>query len=326
MNKNWIVPNDHHFTSNPEPNAPSGCAGQVKASLAFFISLIPLLISACSAPPPESPPTYRIGYMICNSEQETLHRFLPLTAYLGEKLGVNFEAVAIDTVDFLKHSEELDFTHTNSLLYIMMRRFQGVEILAGEKSGSLGARSKGIIAALKKSGITEIKDLKGKSMIFGPMLAPTGFMSQIYLLENGGVNPDDDLVFYTIPPGSFKHEKVIYGVVFEKYDAGAIPFYDFELMAKEGRIDPEEFNIIAEGPAIPYCNFAATQKVDERFAARFKKALLAITEKDTVLFDGEQVRVLNRAAINGYEEIKDSDFDLVREMARQTNMPPYQQF
>jgi phosphonate transport system substrate-binding protein len=287
---------------------------------------IAVLLFACSSPPADDLPTYRIGYMICNSEKETLDRFLPLTTYLSEKLGANFEAAAIDTVDFLKEMDNLDFTHTNSLLYIMMNRFQGVEILAAEKSGSLGSRSKGIIAALKKSGITEVGDLRGKSMIFGPMLAPTGFMSQIYLLENGGINPDNDLAFYTIPPGSFKHEKVIYGVVFEKYDAGAIPFYDFELMAQEGRIDPEDFTIIAEGPAIPYCNFAVTQRVDERFAARFKRALLAITAKDTVAFNGERVQILNRAAVDGYEDIKDSDFDLVREMARQTNMPPYQQF
>jgi phosphonate transport system substrate-binding protein len=289
----------------------------------IFISI---LLFACSSSPADDLPTYRIGYMICNSEKETLDRFLPLTTYLSEKLGVNFEAVAIDTVDFLKEIDNLDFTHTNSLLYIMMHRFQGVEILAAEKSGSMGSRSKGIIAALKKSGITDIGDLQGKSMIFGPMLAPTGFMSQIYLLENGGINPDNDLAFYTIPPGSFKHEKVVYGVAFEKYDAGAIPFYDFELMAQEGRIDPEDFTIIAEGPAIPYCNFAVTQRVDEKFAARFKRALLAITDKDTVAFNGERVQIFNRAAINGYEDIKDSDFDLVREMARQTNMPPYQQF
>jgi phosphonate transport system substrate-binding protein len=292
----------------------------------LFGFCILLLAVSCTAPPPDKLPTYRIGYMICNSEDETLERFLPLTAYLGEKLGVNFEAVAIDTIDFLREVDNLHFTHTNSLLYIMMHRFHGVEILAAEKSGSLGSRSKGIIAALKSSDITTLDDLRGKSMIFGPMLAPTGFMSQIFVLESGGIDPDSDLAFYTIPPGSFKHEKVVYGVAFEKFDAGAIPFSDFELMAAEGKIDPEDFVILAEGPPIPYCNFAVTQKVDDRFAARFKKALLAITDKDTVEFNGERVRVLKRALADGFEDIKDSDYDLVREMARKTNMPPYQQF
>lgn len=285
-----------------------------------------ILLGSCSPPASDTLPTYRIGYMICNSEKETLDRFLPLTKYLGEKLGVKFEAVAIDTNDFMKEVDNLDFTHTNSLLYIMMHRFNGVDILAAEKRGSWGSRSQGVILALKKSGLQTLADLKGKTMIFGPMLAPTGFMSQIDMLEQNGIDPENDLAFYTIPPGSFKHEKVIYGVMFEKYDAGAIPIFDFEIMAEEGRIDPEDFTIIAKAPAIPYCNFGVSQKVDEQLAARFKAAVLALTMEDTVEYNGERVSVLARALTDGFEDIQDSDFEIVREMAKRTNMPPFQEY
>jgi phosphonate transport system substrate-binding protein len=287
---------------------------------------ITIFLVSCSSPSSDTLPTYRIGYMICNSEKETLDRFLPLTKYLGEKLGVKFEAVAIDTNDFMKEVDNLDFTHTNSLLYIMMHRFNGVDILAAEKRGSWGSRSQGVIFALKKSGLQTIADLRGKTMIFGPMLAPTGFMSQIDMLEQNGIDPENDLAFYTIPPGSFKHEKVIYGVMFEKYDAGAIPIFDFEIMAEEGRIDPEDFTIIAKAPAIPYCNFGVSQKVDEQLAARFKAAVLALTKEDTVEYNGERVSVLARALTDGFEDIQDSDFDIVREMAKRTNMPPFQEY
>jgi len=291
-----------------------------------FLILALLLVSSCSPPPADKKETYRIGYMICNSEKETMDRFQPLTKYLSEKLGVNFEMIPIHTNEYMKEVGNLDFTHTNSLLYIMMHRFNGVEILAAEKRGSWGSGSQGVILTLKQSGIQNIEELRGKTMIFGPMLAPTGFMSQVDLLEKAGIDPEDDLAFYTIPPGSFKHEKVIYGVMFEKYDAGAIPIFDFETMAEEGRIDPEDFNIIAKGPVIPYCNFGVTQRVDEQFAAKFKKALLDLTMADTVEFNGEQVSVLARTLTDGYEDIQDSDFDIVRELAKRTNMPPYQEY
>lgn len=293
-----------------------------RTTILLFFSFF--FVVSCSSPPPEKLQTYRIGYMICNSEKETLDRFQPLTKYLGEKLGVNFEEIAVDTNEYLKEVDNLDFTHTNSLLYIMMHRFNGVDIMAAEKRGSWGSRSQGIIFARKKSGIETIEDLKDKTMIFGPMLAPTGFMSQVDMLEKSGIDPEEDLAFYTIPQGSFKHEKVIYGVMFERYDAGAIPIFDFETMAEEGRIDPEDFIIIAKGQPIPYCNFGVTQKVDEQFAARFKKALLDLTMEDTVEFNGERVSVLARALTDGFEDIQDSDFDIVREMAKRTNMPPYQ--
>jgi len=293
----------------------------------LIIFTILLCITSCnSSPVTGERPQYRIGYMICNSKEETLQRFKPLTAYLSKKLGVNFEAVVIDTFRFTKEVDTLDFTHTNSLLYIIMHRNHGVDIIALEKAGSLGSRSKGAIVTLKKSGIKNVKELKGKTMIFGPMLAPTGYMTQIDLLLKFGIDPEDDLAFYTIPSGSYKHDKVIYGVLFERYDAGAFPMLDFEKMVKEGKIDEEDFSIIAEGEPIPYCNFGVTQRVEDSFAKKFKKVLLGIKKDDTVEIDGEIVRVLKRAYIDGYEDTADEDFDVVREMAKRTNMPPYQRY
>ncbi len=271
-------------------------------------------------------PTYRIGYMICNSEKETLARFLPFTKYLGEQLGVRFETEAIDTIDFTRAVERLDFTHTNSLLYVILNRLHGVDVLAAEKKGSLGIQSQGIILVKSESDIQTVADLKGRSMIFGPMLAPTGFMSQLDVLQNHGLDPDKDLAFYTIPAASFKHEKVIYGVYFDKYDAGAIPLDDLETMQKDGRLEGTEFRILARGEEMPYCNFGVSQKIDEELARRFKEAVLAITPETTVEFEGERVKVLERALVDGYEDIADADFEVVREMAKRTNMPPYQKY
>lgn len=286
-----------------------------------------VLLASCQAPAgTQQKKTCRIGYMICNSEQETLHRFRPMTAYLSKKLGIPFEAVAIDTVDFTKQVDTLDFTHTNSLLYVIMNRNHGVEILAAEESGSLGARAKGLIISLKKSGINSVKDLKGKSMVFGPVLGPTSYMAQLDILLRNGVDPENDLSFYSIPPGSFKHEKVIYGVLHGKFDAGAAPLLDFERMISEDRIDRNDFTVVAEAEPIPYCNFGVTQKVDEALAKRFKQVLLGLKKNDTVEIDGEVVKVLDRAQIDGYDDVADKDFDSVRDMAKRTNMPPYQKF
>ena len=297
----------------------------LKTTLIIFMLC---LISACSSPPSSQTekPTYRIGYMICNSEQETLDRFIPFSAYLSEKMGVNFETVAIDTINFTREIENVDFVHTNSLVYIILNRFHGVEVLAAEKKGSLGFLSQGVIVTLKKSGLKTLQDLKGKSMLFGPMLAPTGFMSQVDTLQKNGIDPENDLSFYTIPTGSFKHEKVLYGVLFEKYDAGALPLDDIEQMAATGRIDPDDFTIIARGEPMPYCNFGVTQKIDEKLAARFKKTILSITKDDTVEFEGETIKVLDRALVDGFVDISDADFDMIREMTKRTNMPPYQKF
>lgn len=298
----------------------------LKNSLIALILILTAVACTSSTDKAAERPTYRIGYMICNSEKETLARFIPFSKYLGDKLGVNFETVAIDTINFTREIDKLDFVHTNSLLYLMLNRFHGVEVLAAEKKGSLGHKSQGIILTRKDSGLTKLEDLKGKTMIFGPMLAPTGFMSQVDLMQNAGIDPEQDLAFYTIPAGSFKHEKVIYAVLFERYDAGSIPIDDLETMVADDRVSMDDFNIIGASEPIPYCNFGVTQKIDEALTRRFKKAVLSLTEDDTVNINGEQIRVLERALVQGYVDIQDKDFDVVREMAKRTNMPPYQKY
>jgi phosphonate transport system substrate-binding protein len=296
---------------------------------AWRIILFSLCLSILSCDSSSSKPegrTFKIGYMICNSEQETLQRFRPLTAYLSKKMGVPFEAIAIDTVDFTREVDKLDFTHTNSLLYVIMNRNHGVSILAAEEAGSLGARASGLIITTKQSGIKNINDLKGRSMIFGPVLGPTSYMAQLDVLLKNGIDPENDLSFYTIPSGSFKHEKVIYGVLFGKFDAGAAPLLDFERMISDDRIDENDFLVVSKGEPVPYCNFGVTQKVEDAFAKRFKQVLLNLKKEDTIEIDGEVVNVMERAQIDGYADVQDRDFDTLREMAKRTNMPPYQRF
>ena len=146
-------------------------------------------------------------------------------------------------------------------------------MLTADKQGSLGYRSNGAIVTTKDSDIDKIKDLEGKSMVFGPMLGPTGYLQQYDLMLKGGINPEDDLAFYTIPAGTFKHEKVIYSVLYGKYDAGAFQMLDFERMIEAGKIDPDDFKVIAKGEPIPYCTFGYTQRVDDALVRSFKNAL-----------------------------------------------------
>jgi len=325
------------MASDPFPSPGNRCASgcRLPARRTSTLSIVRratagllLLAAFACAPTPDkpAPPAYRIGYMICNSPEETLVRFRPLTAYLAEKLGVRLEAVAIDTIDFTKRIDEVDFTHSNSLLYIILHRLHGVEIVAGEKAGTLGVKSQGAIVALKKSNIRTLQDLKGKTMLFGPMYAPTTYLTQLFLLLENNIDPEEDLAFYSIPAGSFKHEKVIYGVLFGKADAGAFPMLDFERMVRAGKISAEDFTVIATGPPIVYCNFGVTQKIDQALAKKFQEVLLGITNETTVAIDGEVVKVLERAQVDGYEVLQDDDFTMVRDMARRTGMPPYQEF
>jgi phosphonate transport system substrate-binding protein len=196
----------------------------------------------------------RIGYMICNSLQESMARFEPLTAYLSEKVGRPFESMYVNTYDFedLVRKKEVDVIHTNSILPIIFQEEYGLEMLAVEVRGRHGHKDTGTIIALKKSGIETFDDMRGKTMVFGPALAPFGYMAQYALMLENGFDPEEDLAYYAIPWGSFKHEKIIYGVLFGAYDVGTAPRLDLDHMAQEGKIHLDDFNIIAETIPMPY--------------------------------------------------------------------------
>lgn len=270
----------------------------------------------------------KIGYMLCNSEQETTQRFLPLTRYLSDKVGVEFVMVPVDTMDFEKRFKagEFMFTHTNSLIYIVLHENEGAQLLASEKRGKLGSRSAGAIIARKGSGIQKLTDIRGKRMAFGPMLAPTGYLAEYDLMLAAGINPENDLAHYTIPPGSYKHEKLIYGVLYGLYDVAAAPVMDLENMTREGKIAADDLVILAQSKPIPYCTFAVSKDADPALVKKVKEALMSLKASDTALVDGEQLKVMKAAWIDGYEELLDSDYDPIREMAKRVNVAPFQKY
>ena len=290
------------------------------------ILLLLFLVAGCKAEGKR--PVVKIGYMLCNSEEETMARFLPLTRYLSEQCGVDFVAVPVDTHDFEKRFKagEFTFTHSNSLIYIILHENQGVELVASEKRGKFGARSVGTLIARKGSGIEKLADIRGKRLAFGPMLAPTGYLAEYDLMLSAGINPEHDLATYSIPPGSFKHEKLIYGVLYGQYDVAAAPALDLEVMAREGKISPDDFVILAQSKPLPYCTFGVAKGTDPALVKKVKEALLALKPTDTAEVDGERLKVLKAAWIDGYDELSDSDYDPIREMAKRVNMPPYQKY
>jgi len=296
------------------------------SALLMLILLCAFSLSGCNTK--QERKVMKIGYMICNSEHETLQRFAPMTRYLSDKTGIEFETVAVDTQDVEPRFKKGEFalTHGNSLLYVILRERYGLTLLASEKRGRFGTRTGGAIIARKGSGITKLDDIKGKRMVFGPMLAPTGYLAEYDLMLRSGINPERDLAYYAIPPGSFKHEKLIYAVLYGQFDVAAAPLLDLEVMVKEGKITADDFVILAQTPIIPYCTFGAAKDTDPQVVTKVRQALMELTPETTVEVAGEKVKVLKAAWIDGFEQLQDSDYNPIREMAKRVNMPPYEKY
>lgn len=306
--------------------APARPGGHSRCRTRHLALLVAALLAGTLAGCRDPDRTFRVGYMICNAREETRERFEPLTAYLSAATGARFEPVYLDTADVEEAFArgDLDFTHTNSLLYVVLRERHRLIPLAAEKDGAFGARTRGVIIARKDSGLRSLADLKGKRVVFGPMWAPFGFLSQYALLLDAGVDPEKDLAYYAIPPGAWKHEKIIYSVLYGAFDAGTAPLLDLEQMTAQGKIQPDDFTVLGRSDLAPYCTFGVGPNVPAEWADKVKKALLALDANTRVGVQGEELLVLRHARVSGYEAVADADYDGLRAWARKAKMPPYE--
>ena len=295
----------------------------LRLGLAGLVTLL-LLGVGCR----EESRTLRIGYMICNSLEETRERFEPITAYLSQATGARCESVYLDTQDVEEAFEggKLDLVHTNSLLYIILRHSHGAELVAADRRGTFGALTRGVIVVRADSAIKELADLRGRRLVFGPQWAPFGFLAQYALLLDNGVDPEADLGLYAFPKGTWKHEKIIYSVLYGAYAAGAAPLIDLEEMAAEGRIDPDDLRVIARSDLAPYCTVSAHPGLPAAWRDRVRQALLEVGPETVAEVGGERLRVLQRGLISGFEVLRDADYNPIRSWARTARMPPYEEY
>jgi phosphonate transport system substrate-binding protein len=283
------------------------------------------LVAVTGACRPGGEGPLRVGFMICNSVEETRARFAPLAAHLAEQLGRRVEPVWLDTADFDEavRAGRFDLIHTNSYLYVWFREAYGFRVVAGEARGRDGAYSSGSVIVGRDSPARTLADLRGKRFIFGPAFAPTAYLTPYWLLLEAGVDPERDLGYYAFPAGAFKHEKAVFAVVNGAFDAGAGPALDLEVMEAEGKLLPDDYRVLARGPLVPYCVFSAAPKLPEATVAAVRKALLAITPETVAAVDGEVLKVLKSALVDRFVPLEEGEFEPVRAMAKRCNLPPY---
>ncbi|MBI5419437.1 MAG: phosphate/phosphite/phosphonate ABC transporter substrate-binding protein [Deltaproteobacteria bacterium] len=276
--------------------------------------------------PPQPP--LRVAFQVCNSIEENGRRFEPLRAYLEKKLGRKVVASHVNTFDFVEMAQHGDFDvlQSNSYVYVNVRSKVGATLLAREVKSDTGKDTGGLIVVRADSPIRSVADLRGKKMVFGPVLSPGGYLTQYYTMLQAGLDPEKALGRYFFLPGAWQHEKVVYSILYGVVDAGAVKFGDIDRMEAEGKVKKSDFRVIAESEPVPNCTFFALPHVDAVTAGKVREALLRLSARDFVEVEGERVNVLRRDGVKGYVPTSEEEFDVLRRMAKAADLPPYEKF
>lgn len=66
--------------------------------------------------------------------------------------------------------------------------------------------------------------------------------------------------------------------------------------------------------------------MDRGLARKVKEILLNLRQDETVLVNGEVLRILESAWLDGFVEADDGEFNSIRERLKRCNMAPYRKF
>ena len=261
----------------------------------------------------EGKETFVIGRVPAENVGRLLRRATLLVRYLERELDmrVRFE-FAKDYEAMLKGMEnkEYDLVLLGPQSYVEGYERTGYyAILKPIRHGSATYFS--MIITRKDAGITTLNDLKGKSFCFTDKKSAAGYLYPKVLLLKRGINPDRDFS-KTIFIGA--HDGVVMNVYHGNFAAGAC-FDDARKTTfpdEPEKID--ELKIIARSPAISNEPFAVSPDLDRELVEKIISAFLELGESE------EGKRILEAfypgTGLQGYVKAEDSDYDVVREMAR----------
>lgn len=238
---------------------------------------------------------------------ELFWMFSPLADYLSRETGEKVSIVIPrDFAAFKAAVKEgkIDIAFSNPLVYVQLREELKLEPLAvaAEKAGK---KFRGIILARRDSGIETIEDLKGKKLVFVDRDSAGGYLFQVLLLHQAGLDLQKDL---TILPFAKKHDNVVQAVFNRAADAGGIREDDLEKVKK---VDFSRMKIIAHTPYYPNWPIYTHPRVAPETAARLRTAILNLSAGSP-----RTNKVLKSANLSGFETVSDRDYNQVREAAR----------
>lgn len=161
----------------------------------------------------------------------------------------------------------------------------------------------GYIIAHKDNSFNNLRDLKGCSFGFVDPLSTSGYIypRKILLMEN--IDPEHDFknIYFL---GS--HNNVIQAVLEKRIEAGATYNEALERAEKDG-LPISNLQILKKTDPIPKDAIAVHPEISKDIIEKIKKEFVCLNEKREIK------QILRKTSIDGFIEINDSNYDVIRE-------------
>ncbi len=247
-----------------------------------------------------------VGIFPRRSPAVTRRMFRPLLDRVAEGLG---RPVRLDTPpDFTSFWDRVQkgryaLVHYNPYHYLRAHRDLGHRVIArNEEFGRSAIRA--AIVVHRDSGITAIRQLRGRKVLFGG--GPDAMVSYIAataLLRRAGLAAGDYLEGFALSP-----PKACIAVYYRQAAACGAGDGILRLRVFRQAVDPDALTILVSGPPLAHLPWAVTAQVDEVTRRRVRALLTGLGQTRA----GREA--LEQAGLTGLVAATDADYDPHREL------------
>ena len=247
-----------------------------------------------------NPNVLRVAILPDENASELIKQNKKLQLYLEERLDKIIELVV--TTDYSSMIEamrfgRLELAYFGALSYVMAKERSEIEAFAAQmKKGSIMYH--GVIIVNKDSMISNILDIRGKTMAYGdPASTSSHLIPRAHLLTNAKLDIDEYEPVYL---GS--HDAVALSVQNGNADAGGLSKKIFEHLVERKMISLDKVQVIAISNPFPNYPWTMQSSLDLELKDKIKQAF----------YDLDDPEITKPLKADGFLPVTDADYDVVR--------------
>ncbi|GAB4542788.1 MAG: phosphate/phosphite/phosphonate ABC transporter substrate-binding protein [Thermodesulfovibrionia bacterium] len=252
--------------------------------------------------------TIWFGFDLRLDPREDVRIYTPFLGYLeratGRHFKIRFSPTYEETIDALGRGDT-QFAAIGTVSYVIGRERYGIRYLVSGLNSDGIPRYRAMIVVRPKSGISSIRDLKGRAFCFGSDMSTQGHLIPRKMLEDEGIMLKD--LSYHIYTGS--HANAVTSLLNGECDAAGIQDTLARRLESEGKI-----RILKVSEPYPSSIIAYNKDVKPEIVKAVESALLAFEpmgrHKDTLYkWDVTEMPL-------GFTKVDESEMDKVERLAR----------
>ena len=272
--------------------------------LSYILASLGSLNSISVAHAKESP--LRLGIFPRRNIKITYKLFAPMARYLSQQLG---QEVVLETTksfpEFWRNVQQrrYDIVHFNQYHYILSHQSYGYDVVAANKELNSSTIA-GSLIVRKDSGINQVSDLKGKTILFGGgRRAMQSYISATWLLRKGGLQVGDYIEKFAVNPPN-----TIISTFFKRADASGSGDAVMRLDNVRKRIDISQLKFLAKTEQMVHLPWAVRNDLPVELKLKIQTVLTKLSSTS------EGKKVLSSANLDGLLAVVDSDFNKHRKI------------